>query len=245
MFNFFSKKNKANLVNDFSSISVDLHSHLIPGIDDGSQTLEESVNLVIEMKKLGFKKLITTPHIMSDYFKNTPEIILNGLQLLKDELKKQQIDMEIEAAAEYYYDEYFTELLNKGELLSISNQFILFELSYINPSHGVRELIFQIQQRGFKPLLAHPERYPYLSWDDYVEYKRAGCYFQLNLMSLTEHYGKYPKKIAQKLIDHEMIDFIASDLHKLRHIDQLHLTLKEKYLKKIMEYEFLLNETLL
>lgn len=247
MFSLFSRKaNKQNLVDDLSTLAVDLHSHLIPGIDDGAANLEASIRLITELKNLGYKKIITTPHIMSDYFRNTPEIISNGLHTVKDELKRLNIEVEIEAAAEYYFDEQFLELLEAKKILTICNEYLLFELSYLSKPRGVMDVIYKIRQKGYQPLLAHPERYPYLSFNEYNEFRDAGCFFQLNILSLTGHYGNISKKIAEKLIDENMIDFIATDLHHIHHIEVIkESVLKEKYLERIINSDLLRNKTLL
>ncbi len=140
LFNFFKKKEVVPQI-DFSSIKVDLHSHLIPGVDDGAQTLAESVELVKKIAALGYKKIITTPHIMADFFRNSPDTILPGLDLLKTELEAQQIDMQLEAAAEYYLDESFERKLEAGGMLTLGGKYLLFELSYINYPQNLFEVI--------------------------------------------------------------------------------------------------------
>lgn len=249
LFNLFSKKTApaaASAIRDYADIKVDLHSHLIPGIDDGSQSLEESIALILELKKLGYQKLITTPHIMSDYYRNTPEIILSGLELVKNELKNRGIDMKMEAAAEYYFDEYFLSLLQQNKnIIAINNEYVLFELSYLNKPQGVLDAIFAIQQLGYKPLMAHPERYPYLSVEEYTEFKEKGCLFQMNLLSIGGFYGKSVKLLANQLIDLGMVDMVGTDLHRMKHAEQLHYTLESSYLEKLFTEKDLLNPTLL
>ena len=101
---FFSKKPKEPdypSVSDFSAVATDIHSHLIPGIDDGVKSIEESMEMIRAFSKLGFKRLVTTPHIMSDYFKNNPEIIMEGLETVRSEIKKEGINITLDAAAEY------------------------------------------------------------------------------------------------------------------------------------------------
>ena len=158
----FTKRNKEPdypAVSDFSSVAVDIHSHLIPGIDDGVKSMEESIDMIKAFASLGFKRLITTPHIMSDYFKNTPEIILGGLELVRSAVKKEGIDITIDAAAEYYLDEFFIQKLKKEKLLTINNKYLLFEISYINPPDYLLGVVFDIIVNGYTPILAHPERY--------------------------------------------------------------------------------------
>ncbi len=245
MFNIFKSKPKEPGI-DFSKLGVDLHSHIIPGIDDGAQSVQESIVLVRQMMDLGFRKIITTPHIMADYYRNTPETIVAGLALLREELVKQNIDIHIEAAAEYYLDETFGNKLEKGNLLTMGDGFLLFELSYINYPKNLDDIINKIKDKGYKPLLAHPERYPYLfgSIENYRKIKETGCYFQLNTISLTGYYGKASQKIAEELVDNMMIEFIASDMHHLRHADALKQSLHLPYVRKLLTDYQLQNELL-
>lgn len=245
-FDFLKSKSSTDVQIDLSQLAVDLHSHLIPGIDDGAKTLEDSIQLIIELKALGFHKIITTPHIMSDYYRNTPEIISSGLFTLRNELQNRNIEIEIEAAAEYYYDEYFLELLKTDNLLTIKNEFLLFELSYLTKPSGIDEVIFQIQTKGLKPLLAHPERYPFLKIEDYTKYKEAGCLFQMNILSTTGHYGEQVKNTANQLIDFGYIDFLATDLHHMHHIHLIKKNaLKNEKLLDLINFGSLRNRELL
>ncbi len=245
MFNIFKSTPKDPEL-DFSKLGADLHSHLIPAIDDGTQNMDQSIVLIRRMMDMGFRKIITTPHIMADYYRNTPEIIGKGLALLKEELVKQNIDIPIEAAAEYYMDETFENKLEKGNVLTLGDGFLLFELSYINYPQNLYEMIDKIKNKGYKPLLAHPERYPYLmgSVENYRKLKERGCYFQLNTISVTGYYGKLSQKIAEELIDNMMIEFIASDMHHVRHADALKKSLHLPYVHKLLTDYQLQNELL-
>lgn len=246
LFDFFKSKPSTDVQVDLSQLAVDLHSHLIPGIDDGAKTIEDSIQLILELKALGFNKIITTPHIMSDYYRNTPEIINSGLYALKTELKNRNIEIEIEAAAEYYYDEYFLELLNTNNLLTLHKEYLLFELSYLTKPSGIEEVVFQIQLKGLKPLLAHPERYPYFKIEDYSKLKEKGCLFQMNILSLTGHYGEQAKSIANQLIELGYIDFVATDLHHLHHIHLIKKNaLKNEKLLDLVSFGSLKNRELL
>ena len=237
----FSKKSQEPnypVVSDFSSVITDIHSHLIPGIDDGVKSMEESIDMIRAFSMLGFKKLVTTPHIMSDYFKNTPEIILEGLEKVKAEVIKEGINITIEAAAEYYLDEFFLQKVKNEKMLTINNKYLLFEISYINPPDNLLGVIFEINVHNYTPLLAHPERYNYWcnKFDEYKKIKEAGVLFQININSLTGYYGKESKKTAERLIDENMVDFIGSDLHGHRHMDSLSRVVDEKYFWKLMAH---------
>ena len=236
---------KSSLI-DFSSVIADMHSHLIPGIDDGSKSMEESLALVRRMHQLGFKKIFTTPHIQSEFFKNTPEIIHSGLQDLREAVEAEAIPVQIEAAAEYLLDDGFEEKMKNGNLLSFSDKYILVELSYFNPHPDLKNFVFNLQVDGYKVILAHPERYTYWFGDfaKYRDLKDRGVFFQLNTVSLAGFYPDPIKKFAEKLIENDMIDFIGSDMHNMRYMEALEKSLKEKSLVKLINSGRLLNSKL-
>ena len=245
MFEIFKKKSKTPEF-DFKNIGIDMHSHILPGIDDGAPTVKESILLVKRLIDLGFNKLVATPHIMADYYRNTPETINNALDILREELVKQQIDIPVEAAAEYYLDETFEAKIDKGNLMTMGNNYLLFELSYINYPNNIKDIIQKLNDKGYKPILAHPERYPYLygSLENYYKIREFGCYFQLNTISLTGYYGKQTQKVAEELAENMMIDFIGSDMHHLKHADALYQSLFTDKLKFLLDESGLQNEML-
>lgn len=225
-------------------VSTDIHSHLIAGIDDGSKSIEESVEMVKQFALNGYKKLITTPHIMSDYYKNSPDTIFPGLEVLRKKLKEEQVDIELEAAAEYYLDEYFVDLIqNDEDIMTFGDKYVLFETSFMNKPRNLEQVIFTLSTKGYKPVLAHPERYVYLSSDfsAYQELKDKGVLFQLNFISLSGYYSPIVKKTAEKLIDAGLVDFIGSDCHGQRHLDAIEKTKTSKYLKKLADLPLLNN----
>ncbi len=235
MFDFLKPSRKKATIS-FQYPGIDMHSHIIPGIDDGAQNMEQSVALVRAMMDLGYFKIITTPHIMADYYRNTREIIERGLDGLRAELRSREIDIEILAAAEYYLDETFETKLEKGNMLTMGDGFLLFEISFVNYPQNLTDLIKKMQDKGYKPILAHPERYPYLfeSMDHYSRIKETGCYFQLNTISLTGYYGKASQKIAEELVDRMLIDFIGSDMHHLKHANALKNSLQLPHLHRLL-----------
>ena len=223
-----------------------MHSHVLPGIDDGAKTPQESVALIKRMMGLGIQKIIATPHIMADYYKNTPETISNALQILKAELKKQEIDIPIEAAAEHFFDEIFEKHIDQRSLLAMGDNYVLFEYSFIEPPPNAYTVIQKMIEWGdYKPILAHPERYGYMSTDAISNMRDWGCYMQLNTISLTGYYGKDVKKRAEEMIDSDMIDFISSDMHHLRHAAALSDALSLPYLEKVLFDYPLRNKMLL
>lgn len=201
-----------------------MHSHLIPGIDDGSPDLETSIRLIRGLMDLGYKKLITTPHVNADIFRNTPGIIRAGQAELNAELKKQGIDIQLSAAAEYLIDDRFVQMLDRDEpLLTLQDRLVLVELSFAVPAINLKEILFNLQLKGYQPVLAHPERYLYFSagkgW--YDQLRDAGCLFQLNLLSFGGYYGPESRQLALYLVKKRYVDFLGTDLHHDKHLEML------------------------
>ena len=245
MISFFRKKSdKSEEV--IEMLETDIHSHIIPGIDDGSKSMDESIALLKEFEKLGYKKLITTPHIMDKAYNNSKESILLNLEKLKDACKKENINIILEAAAEYYVDEGFLALLEKGELLAIDDEYILFETSYIHRPIDLESVIYNIIMAGYKPLFAHPERYKYIKDPEreFSELKEQGALFQVNLNSFTGYYGKQAKNNAMYLHESSMINFLGSDVHNQSHIVSLQTAFKDKIYNDIMNNNNILNNTI-
>lgn len=243
---FFTKSTRIDKKADLSLIGVDMHSHFIPGIDDGAQTLEDSVNLLRAMSEFGYRKVITTPHIMSDFYQNNPEIILSGLAKVKEAIQQEGIAIEVEAAAEYYLDFDLEAKIDKGGLLTFGNNYLLFEVSYMNPPDILNQVIFKLATNGYRPVLAHPERYPfwYNDFEKYEEFKDKGVLLQLNINSLTGYYGGGAKKIAEQMIEKNMVDFIGSDCHRMDHIQVIKDAQYERYLHQLIDSGMLRNAAL-
>lgn len=224
-----------------------MHSHLIPGIDDGAQDVVASLELIKGLMDLGYKKLITTPHIMWDMYQNTPEIILNGLERLRRALQLEGMQIEVNAAAEYFLDDHVTELLNrKAALLPVNGKMVLVEFSMAFPSLNIKNVLFDMQMQGYQPILAHPERYIYLenAKNFYDELKEAGCLFQVNLLSLTGYYGKSVTDLANYLIKKGYYNLAGTDLHNTRQLQSLHNPVLTDGLKKLLDSCKLINHQL-
>lgn len=246
MLTFLGLKKKPSF--SFDTLSVDIHSHLIPGIDDGAKTLAESLSLVKSMRDLGFKKIITTPHVMSDYFPNSREIILAGLSELQSALAENEINIPVEVAAEYFVDENFFQLLSQDQpLLTLPGNYVLIELSTLVESDQIMDIVFQLNTKRYHPILAHPERYLYYDkkFDIFYKLKELGCKFQVNLLSLVGHYGKEQKTLARKLLDKGLVDFLGSDVHHQGHVALLRKFLHHRYLQKYLSGKQFLNSSLL
>lgn len=243
IFKLFNKKPKPT-TSIASQLQVDFHSHLIPGIDDGSPDIETSIQLIKGFINLGYKKLITTPHVYKDYYPNTTDKIKEGLKTLKKAVKEEDLDIEIEAAAEYFIDLHFEKLLAEKDLLCVYENQVLIEFSFFGPPPNLNEILFEMQIKGYQPILAHPERYSFLQGDirQYNELKSMGCLFQANLLAFTDHYGKPVKEIALLLLKNKLYDYAGTDLHHAKHMAFLNkLNEDHKMIQKLVEYGFMNN----
>lgn len=245
--NIFQAKPKVRL-DDFSEIAVDMHSHLIPGIDDGSTSNKESLEMINALRQFGYKKLITTPHIMSGGYDNTTAIISEGRDKLSEYLISQNEQMLLEKSAEYYLDGHFETLIKNKGLMPIQGNYILFELSYMFRPTNLEKIVFELNMNEYKPILAHPERYNYLGDKDLKQLKQVkdtGLYFQMNLFSLSGAYGPNSQSLAEQLIKEKMIDFVGTDIHKPIQLRYLEALLGNEHLYDLIAQGKLLNKSLL
>lgn len=242
----FSKKENQILFEDFSALVTDVHSHLIPGIDDGAKSLDDSIQLILGLQKMGYKRLITTPHIMHDHYRNNSQIIKSGLIRLKEALSLHKIDIQVEAAAEYYLDDHFENLIEKGDILCFGKKMVLFELSFFEEPKLLDKVVFDLQLNGYKPVLAHPERYSYWhkSIDKLEELHEKGVLLQVNLGSLSGNYGPDVTKVAAHLAHKKMISLLGSDTHHMMHIEMFSRLYTNPLIAKILRENSLLNATL-
>lgn len=220
---------------DLSGFGMDLHSHMIPGIDDGVETIEDALAMLQRMKKLGYRRIFTTPHVMWDCYRNTPEIIRAGLNDLRVAAANAGLDLEIDAAAEYFIDEHFVELLSTGgEILTLPGNRVLVELPYSTKLLNTAETLFLIVEKGYKPVLAHPERYTYFYQDPtiYRKFCDQGCELQVNVLSLSNYYGENVHKMADWLLSNGLITYLGTDAHKLGHLDLINRSDKKGWLKR-------------
>lgn len=224
-----------------------MHSHLIPGIDDGAKTMEDSVLLIRRLVDMGYRKIITTPHIMQEFFPNTPIVIRKGLEKVKAALQAEGIQVELEAAAEYFVDESFEALLQaEEEILHFSNKHVLIESSLLAPSNNIFDAIFQLKTKGYQPILAHPERYVYYAdqWEVFERIHEMGCKMQVNLLSLAGHYGPAQKKLGVKLLKSGWIEFLGTDLHREGHLKKLNALWKDRTIRKLIQDQAFSNREL-
>jgi tyrosine-protein phosphatase YwqE len=227
MFRFFNK----STTNKLLPFQVDIHSHLLPGLDDGVKSMEESVYIIKILKSLGYKKIITTPHVMHDHYQNSSEDILVRTSQLKQYLEKKNLKIEFEAAAEYYLDEKFISNLSDGEeFLTFGEKYLLFETSFINKPAFLEDAVFNMNTNGYQPVLAHPERYIYLQSNKKLieQLKNMNVLFQLNMLSLHGYYSPEIKKNAQNLLKMNVIDFIGTDCHSALQADEIMKLMNKK-----------------
>lgn len=241
---WFSKKQPSRIFQ--FPCAQDIHSHLLPGLDDGVTTVEESILVIEGMRSMGIQKAITTPHVMHDTYRNTPEGIRDALSKVQDALKQASIPFKLEAAAEYYFDEGFLDKLKQPEkLMCFGNRHVLFELSFLNEPSVLIDSVFQMQMSGLVPVLAHPERYLFFhrKKDQLSDLHRRGVLFQLNINSLGGYYGEEARKMAEWMVDQAMVDLIGSDCHGMRHLEAMQQLTHCKYFRKLSK-RTLLNDSL-
>lgn len=226
--NFFSKFFGSNSLNnkkvaDLSWMEIDIHNHILPSIDDGSKSIEQSLDLVQKLNKMGLKNFVCTPHVMEDVHPNTPETIGEAHLKLTQALKETDNDTKIKFSAEYMIDSGIEKWIGSNQLCPLPSNYMLIEMSYLNESQALFKTIQDIQNLGLKPILAHPERYNYyhMNFNIYKQIKDAGCALQLNLLSISRYYGEHVKSTALTLIKSGMYDFVGTDLHHEKHLNAL------------------------
>ncbi|MGR6087399.1 MAG: tyrosine-protein phosphatase [Arcticibacter sp.] len=244
LFDIFKKKSPP--LADYSLLGTDMHSHLLPGLDDGAPDIETSMKLIRDLHEMGFRKFWCTPHIMSDFYKNDSSTIIPALESVREAVKEQGIPVEVFAAAEYYVDEGFVKKLENEKLLTLGDKHLLFEVSYINAPENLSQVIFNMQLKGYRPIMAHPERYPfwYRDFEKYKTFRDSGVLMQVNMNSISGYYGPDARAIALKMIDEGIVDLLGTDCHHDRHVEGLRRGLKEPAMRKLIEQTALFNASL-
>lgn len=235
MFSFFHRKQKA--IFPFHQLKTDVHSHLLPGIDDGSPDVSTSISLINGMMDLGFQQFTATPHVMQDIWKNNDETISAASKLLESALNENKVDCRFTVAAEYMVDENLEFLLqNKKRLRTIRENWVLIEISFLQPPLQLKDILFDLQVQGYQPVLAHPERYLYYAGKtkELIELKDIGCKLQSNLLSFSGYYGKEVQRFAEHLVDLNLVSLLGTDLHHERHLESLKKLQFSKSLQKVM-----------
>jgi tyrosine-protein phosphatase YwqE len=195
---------------------------------------------------MGYTHIITTPHIMHEVYPNTKEIIEGKLAEVRKEIDRLGIPVKFNAAAEYYLDYNLMESISSKQLLTLGDGYVLVEFGFISPPTGAEELIFEMQSKGYTPILAHVERYAYYfnAISEIERLRERGVLLQMNILSLTGHYGLDVKKQAEKLVDKGWIDFVATDCHRMQHLQLMEKNLSSKYIQKVLR-SALKNKSLL
>jgi protein-tyrosine phosphatase len=251
MFGLFKKRESSaasgTQQNNKQLLVADMHSHLLPGIDDGSPDVETSMLLIDGLYKHGFRKLICTPHIYRELYFNTPETIEAAYQLLLPEVKKKYPDVQLSYAAEYFLDDYFDSLIEqKSKLLTIKDNNVLVEISFMAPPMDLKQKLFAMQMEGYMPILAHPERYGFMlsqrqMYDDLLD---AGCTFQLNLLSISGYYGKPSEELANYLLSKKAVRYLGTDMHHVKHLEALSHPKIYRMVNDLRNSGLLLNDSL-
>lgn len=220
-----------------------MHSHLLPGIDDGVRSHEQSLATIRKLMDMGYEKFVTTPHIMSHSYPNTPAIIKEKLDSLKEYLAANNVNVEISAAAEYYLDEFTMNAIGGNEeLLTFGKKHLLFETNYLSEPYILKEFIFNAQSKGYSLILAHPERYQYMTMQKAQDLVDRGVLLQVNILSLSGFYGKPVQKLAEKIIDNKMVSFLGTDCHNDLQAAAIQGALKTKAFRKAIELPLLNNK---
>ena len=248
MFGLFRKKNSVkDWRGGFSNLQTDMHSHLLPGIDDGAPDIETSILLIKGLMELGYTKLITTPHIYPDLYPNTRDTILNAHELLVRQLEQEKLDSPVIPAAEYFIDEMFQERIrNKEQFLTIEGNKVLVEISFVGPPSDLSYVLFDMVTSGYQPIIAHPERYAYYHHqpDIYHTFKDKGCLLQVNMLSLLGYYGREIRETAIYLVKNGLVDLVGTDLHHARHLSALQTTESVNEIQSILKHCQLINSSL-
>lgn len=235
MLSIFSKK---TFLVDALEGFIDIHNHILPGIDDGAKTVEESIQLLKGFAEYGIHDFIATPHIMHNYFENNPTTINNAMSNLSTRISEtKDLNVAINASAEHMIDSNFESLLKDDLIMPYTNNHLLIEMSYLQPPINFESSVKAVtNDKWLFPVLAHPERYGFLHSrpKKYGVFKKQNLLFQMNLLSLGGYYGKEVHKMALKLLEENMIDFLGSDVHNIHQLKEIqNITLTKKHIKQI------------
>ncbi|MBQ2375612.1 MAG: hypothetical protein II298_02945 [Bacteroidales bacterium] len=244
LFNWLKKDNNHTNRIDLSVLHTDIHSHLIPGIDDGSPDMDTSLALLKELEMLGYKKIITTPHVKTEYFQNDVTKLDDLCERLRRAARFEGIKLDIEVGAEHLLDEGVNQRIKNGQFKTFGDNYLLVELPFMFPPFGLDGYIFELQLAGYKLILAHPERYLYWlnDFNQFIRLKDSGVLFQVNIISLGNYYGKDVYNLAKKLIDNNMVELLGTDTHSAKHIEAVRKSCSSSLLKKLLESGRIINK---
>ncbi|MFY0643038.1 MAG: histidinol phosphatase [Bacteroidia bacterium] len=230
----FSRKKES--INKSFINYVDFHNHSLPAVDDGAKSIEQSLEMLKAFKSLGMRGVVITPHILKGAYPNRKENIHEVYNNLKPHLVESGLDeFVINVAAEHMLDEDFMELLKSKALLCLTGNYILIEMSYFQKPAFLKPVLFDLLSAGYQAILAHPERYNFINdLAEYQDLKTRGCSFQLNLLSLTDHYGPHVQKKAFQLLKAGYYDYAGTDAHHIQHITKIgKIEVPKKYVSEV------------
>ena len=247
MFNFFKKKKPFRKF-PFESLGTDMHSHLLPGIDDGSPDTDTSIALIRGLQDLGYRRLITTPHVMEDLYRNNKSTITEAYRRLKAAIEKETgLETDLRFAAEYLLDGNVDNLLARNaQMLTLKDKLVLVEVSFVSPPLYFKEVLFQLQMKGYQPVFAHPERYGFYHArpSEYAEIRDMGCLFQCNLLSFSGYYGAPVRLAAEYLVKKGLVELLGTDLHHEKHLQALQSLELTPALSQLVEDKGVMNSSL-
>ena len=217
LFNIFSKKKSDPNATLF--YHTDVHCHILPGVDHGSQDVIQSLEMLRAELAMGINRVVLTSHVTADTFENTPESLNAAFEILKKAVADAGLPIELHVSAEYRLDDYWNAQWAKGAVLPMPGNYLLLENSFLQERLDMDQFIFEVQSKGYKPILAHPERYAYYSMrrERLVKLHAAGVKFQVNVLSLSGYFGHGARDLAQWLIKEHMVDLLGSDMHNIEH----------------------------
>ena len=196
---------------------IDFHTHILPNIDDGSKSVEETFNLIKEAESVGFDSIISTSHYIENYYESPVEERQEWINALSGALQKENINVNLYLGNEVYFSENIIKLLNENKITTINNsKYILFEFAMNVKPINVYDVIYEMLQNNIIPILAHPERYRFIHQDPSLIYELldTGVLMQLNLASIIGWYGEKAEILAKKFLESNMISFLGTDVHK-------------------------------
>lgn len=242
IFSFGSKKKRVQFpIGEL--LKTDMHSHILPGVDDGSPDVATSLQLMRGLAQMGYDTLIATPHVMADIHRNDKHTIQQAYDQLRQAADEDPSLPKLRFAAEFMMDEGFGQLVQQDALIPLADdRYLLVETPYLHRPLNLESYIFNLRAVGYTPVLAHPERYHYL-FDKPAEYERLkelGCLFQVNLLSLMGYYGKAEKEAGTWLLEAGLVDLLGTDLHHEKHLQRLlNFTVDQRLVKPLENGTFL------
>lgn len=234
MFNFFNRKKQEDVKLPYHT---DVHSHILPGVDHGSQSVEQSLEMLQAELDMGIDRVMCTSHVTAETFENTIESLTEAGNTLKAAVEAAGLPVEIHASAEYRLDEYWNQEYAAGHVLPMPGNYVLVENSFIQELIEIDDMMFDLQVKGYKPILAHPERYPYY-YHRHERYKKlhsGGVKFQVNILSLAGYFGSGAREAAQWLISNNLVDMLGSDMHHMDHAKVIKEYLQSKDWRKVSQ----------